>query len=234
MKLPDKSMNKAVSVVHTSATKLFTPTLNYKAASFCSICIDFSSQALDQLLNAILQVGVLGTCGEICSVVQQKTGSQILGVACNLLCDFAGVEEFVKIIDKADLDPIYYCELLKACPIKDNGDASITSLQVAPPTGPQGTFIVDMRYTSINGTGTGEIGIEIDTVDNLPLGDSFLNLPQNPGKYDFQVKINAQPDPDCDPTQGPCEQWLPGQYTVNMCKYLFFDTLSILNVLLFP
>ena len=33
---------------------------------------------------------------------------------------------------RADLDPIYYCELLKACEIKDDGDATITNLTVTP------------------------------------------------------------------------------------------------------
>ena len=42
------------------------------------------------------------------------------------------------LVCRADLDPIYYCELLRACPIKDNGDAKITSLTVEPKSGPQG------------------------------------------------------------------------------------------------
>ena len=33
---------------------------------------------------------------------------------------------------RADLDPIYYCELLKLCPIKDDGDAHILSLLIKP------------------------------------------------------------------------------------------------------
>lgn len=32
----------------------------------------------------------------------------------------------------ADLDPIYYCELLRTCAINDHGDAHITSLKVVP------------------------------------------------------------------------------------------------------
>lgn len=33
---------------------------------------------------------------------------------------------------RSDLDPIYYCELLRACPVKDNGDAHILSFIVKP------------------------------------------------------------------------------------------------------
>lgn len=39
---------------------------------------------------------------------------------------------------RADLDPIYYCELLTACPVNDHGDASFTALSVDPASGPQG------------------------------------------------------------------------------------------------
>lgn len=39
---------------------------------------------------------------------------------------------------RADLDPIYYCELLKACPIKDDGDATIVSLTISPKAVPKG------------------------------------------------------------------------------------------------
>ena len=33
---------------------------------------------------------------------------------------------------RADLDPIYYCELLKTCTVKDDGDAKINSVVVSP------------------------------------------------------------------------------------------------------
>ena len=51
-----------------------------------------------------------------------------------VLCDL--------LLCRADLDPIYYCELLKACPIKDDGDAKITSVTVTPKSGPQGEWSV--------------------------------------------------------------------------------------------
>ena len=39
---------------------------------------------------------------------------------------------------RADLDPIYYCEVIKLCPIFDNGDCKITDFEVSPKSGPQG------------------------------------------------------------------------------------------------
>jgi hypothetical protein len=42
----------------------------------CQVCIEFADQALDQLLNAILNIGVVGECSTLCSYVEQKTGSK--------------------------------------------------------------------------------------------------------------------------------------------------------------
>ncbi len=39
---------------------------------------------------------------------------------------------------RADLDPIYYCELIDGCLIKDDGDAKITSFTVTPTKVTQG------------------------------------------------------------------------------------------------
>ncbi len=71
-----------------------------------------------------------------------------------------------------------------------------------------------MEYTSQNGTGTGETIISIKTVDLVPVDGSLLNLPKQPGNYTEKISINASPDPDCDPTQDTCEDWLPGTYQV--------------------
>merc|ERR1712110_426219 len=137
--------------------------------NLCPLCIQFTGQAINQLLNIILNAGVVGTCGTLCSALAQKTGSQLLGEVCTILCDVEGVEEFVKLIQKADLDPIYFCELLKTCPIVDNGDAVITSLSVSPKSGPQGQKIIYVSYKSTNGTGTGEMVVEVKTVDGIPV-----------------------------------------------------------------
>jgi hypothetical protein len=217
--IPDKSMNSYVHPVVTQSKS--TDVISHlgklgRAGGFCDTCIQFADNALDFLLNAVLNLGIVGSCQALCSYVEQKTGSQIVGTVCDILCDIAGIDEFVKIIEKADLDPIYYCELLKACPVNDHGDANITMLTVMPNKGPQGNFEIQMKYVSKNGTGTGEIFIGIKTVDGVPLEDAFLNIAQPPGTYVERINLKAQPDPDCDPSQGPCESWKPGVYYVEM------------------
>ena len=39
---------------------------------------------------------------------------------------------------RLDIDPIYICEIVKLCPIFDQGDAKISQLDVTPKSGPQG------------------------------------------------------------------------------------------------
>lgn len=180
-------------------------------ADLCPVCIQVADETLNFLLNAVLNLGIVGSCQILCTYVGESYG-KLAEAVCTLLCDGVGIDEFIKIIEKADLDPIYYCELLKACPIFDQGDATITSFTVNPNKGPQGTFMIDARWESINGTGTGELYIGIKTVDGVPIEDGFLMEPQKPGKYTTQIKLNAVPDPDCDPTAGECENWLPGIY----------------------
>lgn len=208
--------------------KHLIPKMRY-GLSFCKTCINFADQALDILLNAILNVGIVGECSALCQFVEEKVGSEIVGVVCNLLCDYVGIKEFISIIEKADLDPIWYCELLKACPINDHGDAKITDFSVVPSQGPQGTFTINLNYLSNNGTGTGELYIGVKTVDRIPVEDSFLLEASNPGQYQAQIRLNAIPDPQCDPTQGFCEEWLPGTYVVQtgnnktIKKNIFFN-----------
>lgn len=221
--IPNKSRNiDMIKIEPDMVVKTLSARKSSKLATksvgleFCKACIEFADQALDYLLNAVLNIGVIGSCGTICQWVEEKSGSKILGLGCNLLCDYAGIDEFIKIIEEADLDPIWYCELLRACEIFDGGDANITSFTVNPKQGPQGTFMIGYTFVSKNGTGTGEMYVGIKTVDGVPVENSFLMLPLKPGVYSSNIELDAQPDPDCDPSQGPCESWLPGKYQVEM------------------
>ena len=45
-------------------------------------------------------------------------------------------------------------------------------------------------------------------------------LPMDPGTYNAGWKVKAAPDSGCDPTQQPCEQWLPGNYTANVGMFI--------------
>lgn len=79
-------------------------------------------------------------------------------------------------------------------------------------------FEITASYKTVKGTGTGEIQLLIRTQDGLPLGQSNLIDPQDPGSYTVKWDGSAKPDPNCDPTQGPCETWAPGNYSVEVGK----------------
>ncbi|CAF1205421.1 unnamed protein product [Adineta ricciae] len=164
---------------------------------WCPQCVNSFDDLVQIVLDIILQYGVVDTCGHLCELVEEKTGSGLLGFICTMGCDFLGLEEFVKLIEKADIDPIYYCEVMKICPINDNGDAKFKSFAVLPPRAQtESKIAVDMVYVSKNGTA------------------------QKPGTYGERLVIDTTPDPECDPTQGECEQWLAGTYniTVLLCN----------------
>ncbi|KAH9507671.1 hypothetical protein Btru_053424 [Bulinus truncatus] len=203
-----------------SALSLHDNYSNHVGADYCKMCINFSGQAINELLNIVLNMGVIGTCADLCGILEQKTGSQVVGAVCNILCDIAGVDEFVKIVEKADLDPIYLCELLKTCPVFDGGDATVTLFAVSPNSGPQGKKALNINFVSRNGTGTGEIYLFIQTVDQIPVEAAWLQEPLKAGQYSLNIELDAEPDPDCDPTQDFCEEWLPGQYvaTIQLCN----------------
>ncbi len=86
--------------------------------------------------------------------------------------------------------------------VNDQGDAKFKSFSLLPARAPMGTkFGLDFVYVSINGTGTGEISVDIKTVDKIPLSANILREAQKPGTYGNRLVIDASPDPDCDPTQ---------------------------------
>jgi hypothetical protein len=96
------------------------PVLNHDNVrlDFCPECIDTADNLINILLNLILDVGVLDSCAHLSNAVINKTGSEALGLICNLACDIVGIDEYIKLIEKIDLDSFYYCELVKLCPSK--------------------------------------------------------------------------------------------------------------------
>src|ERR1700722_12076919 len=83
--------------------KSIFPNPNAPGNSFCKICIDVADQSINILLNLILDTGIIGSCETLCQALAQKTGSQLIGVICNVACDAFGIIEFIKILEKADI-----------------------------------------------------------------------------------------------------------------------------------
>jgi|SaaInl4_150m_RNA_FD_contig_21_319677_length_850_multi_7_in_0_out_0_1 hypothetical protein len=161
----------------------------------CPTCVSFATQSIDQLLNIILNAGVIGGCADLCGYLPNKVEQTV----CDLLCDYVGLELFIKLIKEADLDPIYLCELITVCPIHDCEGECITidEINIVPPSGPAGTeFAIEMAFTVHNQTGTGEIVIDIFPPDGEPFGDGELTEGYAPGKYGIRFGLKTEPTED--------------------------------------
>ncbi|EFA81599.1 component of the counting factor complex [Heterostelium album PN500] len=169
----------------------------------CPTCVDFMDESIQELINIIMNAGVLGSCSDLCSKLS-KSDEQVV---CDLLCDYVGIEEFIKIIQDADPDPVYICEQIKVCPVRDSGNANITSVIVDPPAGPVGTqFTITVTFQVLSQLGTGQIAINV--ID--PFGNSFgggdLLVNTEPNTYNANFQFQAQPSES--------EPFQPGNYTV--------------------
>lgn len=171
--------------------------------SLCPVCVKFMSQAINGLLQIILQGGVLGSCGALCGQLPNKVEATV----CNLLCDYVGIKEFLKLVQDADPDPIWICEELHTC-TDCTGAATITQLSVNPPSGPQGTaFNIAMDFTVQNQTCTGEIAISINPpAPAFPFGSAQLVEGFKPGAYGVKFDLQAKPSQQ--------EPFSPGKYGV--------------------
>ncbi|XP_065180456.1 countin-3-like [Sycon ciliatum] len=186
----------------------------------CPTCIDFSSQALGRLREIVLHHG-FETCAAVSDALAAHTGNRDLGLVCNLLCAHVGVGQFLEVIEHPKLDPINFCELLGVCRMVKNGDAKITSLEVHPASGHQAgkMFAIAYSWTTMNGTGTGQIAMDIATDDKLPVHSSALSMPRKPGSYAGAASLSTDTSGlgGCDASQGgACQQWLPGVYQVKL------------------
>jgi len=172
--------------VSSAARSFNTPSKNFERLTsnardgnigidLCPMCINEAVEAINVILNVILDEGILGSCQKICEAAAKASNSSLIGTICDLACDAIGLDAFIHLIIDVDLDPIWYCEIAKLCAINDHGDAKFTDFAVMPSTGPQGTtFVIDCSYKSLNGTGTSMLRIDITDPQNQTNSNDFL------------------------------------------------------------
>jgi len=173
-----------------------TQVTNFKYSpqiDYCYYCVDFMGEAVDDLLNAILN-GMLGGCADVCSYL----GNQYLEVPCVLICEYVGFNEFVAAINVTDPDPIYICQLIDMCPIVNGGVVKFVSAVVDPAKAPQGTtFNLTFTYQVVQPTGPGLIALSVfppeNDPDDMPLGTAFFTDGQAQGYYRGSVGIDTTP-----------------------------------------
>lgn len=120
----------------------------------CVSCVDFFDETLDELLNIFLNLAVGAGCQEACGQLPETWEVAI----CSVLCLFAGVEAFADLLNSVDLDPIYLCTALDACPANtcQNNCTKITSATASPKVASlRTTFNINALIQVMNPTGTG-------------------------------------------------------------------------------
>ena len=114
--------SNAARSFHTPSTNLERLTTDDREKNvdldLCPMCINEAVAAINVILNAILDEGILADCDKLCSIVANKTSSPFIGTMCSLACDALGIDEFIHFIIAADPDPIWYCEIARLCPSK--------------------------------------------------------------------------------------------------------------------
>lgn len=179
--------------------------------NLCPTCVSLLSQTINQLLNIILNSTVIGGCSDLCG----QLSNQLEQAACTLVCADVGIKGFIWAVDKADLDPVYMCELVSICPHSDTpGVANIAKIATSPPSGPQGTtFEIAVGFHVANQTNTGEIFVGIDCPAGMPIQSSQVNTGYAPGDYSLGFKLDTTQANQDDP-------FMPGTYnvTIALCE----------------
>ena len=162
--------------------------------SLCLGCNSFINAGINQLLNTILKSGIIGGCSELCSKAfpTEKSEQSI----CNLVCDSVGVISFMKLVKQfqGDLDSIYFCQLAHVCPVRQGGLARLDSISVSPQLGHQGSpFEIDVLFTVLNQTSTGELQIEITPPKSTAIMDGTINEGFIPGQYSVKFQLDTHP-----------------------------------------
>jgi len=173
--------------------------------SFCNVCVQVMGAIINDLLNIILNIGVIGTCEDLCSKLPNKYEAD----ACDLICAYVGIEEFIRLIEYEDPDPIFFCDEAKICPTTSNGTAYTNAVSVGPTSGPASTkFLVKFNYTVTSYTSTGGPNIAVIPPDGFPLSGGELNEGQPPGTYVVGFEVDTTPSEQ--------EPFLPGTYIVQV------------------
>jgi len=187
-------------VTKVGKVKIDNPTAKI---DFCNVCVQIMGQIINELLNIILNIGVVGSCGELCHYLPNKYEQD----ACDLICDYVGIEEFVKIIEYEDPDPIFFCDEAGICPVTNNGSALANGAWVNPESGPTGTkFNIGFNYTVTSKTSTGGPNVVVFPPDGMPIGGSNFDEGEEPGTYVIYFQLDTKPSEQ--------EQFGPGVYNV--------------------
>jgi hypothetical protein len=171
----------------------------------CHRCLDFGEKYLKDLFEIITGGGEFGTCTELCHLLEKKVNTTGVFVVCVAICGAVDFATFIEFLKKVELDEFYFCDLLKLCPTKDDGDAHIYSLEAIPKHVKLNTsFEVVMVFITKAGTGLGQYDLNITTGGSIVKRDNATVDPIETGDYKATWTLFAP------------LSWKPGNYTVGV------------------
>jgi len=179
----------------------------------CSPCMQLGDQAINILVNYIMNAGVIGGCGELCSQLPAGGGKQS---ACELVCGAVGLKTFISVLDNTDLDTFYACSALKACqPGPDDAAIDYVATHAKPnPVSKGDTVTMQLAVNVSKASGLGEFHLSVSgPVTNGGLSQGFMlydGIPE--GEQVLGVNLDIK-DNFPDPTSGDFPTiWNPGTY----------------------
>ncbi|KAG2388763.1 hypothetical protein C9374_000202 [Naegleria lovaniensis] len=192
--------------------------LNDKIESeLCPTCVYLLDFALADL-EAAVDAGTVFSCMSLCKVVAPYGPYVYAG--CEVVCTAVGVNAFIAVLKKADLDPIYGCQLLNVCPVHDctaKTCATFTNAGVIPQVSPMGGKVMAYaRLNVFNESGPGQVVLKVtgpfsapDITSRYYQADGFM-----PGAYEVKFEINTNDN------DGTGLLWFKGKYNVqiNACE----------------
>jgi len=169
-----------------------TSSLN-DSSDVCMSCVNFLSRDLQIIIDIIAKVGVIVSCQDVCSPLNNSVDVDL----CMSLCNIVGIDTFWKIFERADIDPIFACQLMTACIIPRYPAAKFLSVSAIPSNVPPGAMIdIGLQFQVYNATGAGQFAYVV----YFPQGNTKFIYDQlfsgySPGIYnlsfDFQTFANS-------------------------------------------
>eukprot|EP01133_Synstelium_polycarpum_P015963 gene15963-18977_t len=178
----------AVAMSHSTASSVQVP-VNPQSTTTCTVCVDFFDSYLVDVIKIVTEYGVVESCSKICGMLNKTAETDI----CKGICDVVGVDKFWRIFTDDNINPMYACQLLKACEIVLNPAASFDTVTISPSTGYAGdTFLVEANFTVVNDTGVGQFAYVLylmATASRYEYYQTFVGYP--PGTYSVPFVIET-------------------------------------------
>ena len=120
----------------------------------CEDCENEGIIVINEVLNAVLNGGILNACSDVCQHLSTPKRQTI----CMDACRAVGIATFVETVKKFSnfIDVTYFCHLAHMCTAREGGAVQNASLTVTPAeakSGTEVTLVLTMEVTSDLGAG---------------------------------------------------------------------------------